>query len=135
MKVGGLMFETFRFVMAIILAAAAAYCLVLSGFVDKTMVTRTYLAPVSEFFKRYGLKTSLLFLALIGFYRLSDIVLGVVSNVFYVDMGFSKNVIAGITKSFGLGMTLAGGFLGGVLTVRYGISRIQPWARLRAWAL
>ncbi len=69
-------------------------------------------------------KRPLLLLVLIGFYRLSDIVLGVVSNVFYLDMGFSKNVIAGVTKTFGLAMTLVGGFLGGVLTVRYGVNKI-----------
>jgi len=63
-------------------------------------------------------------LVLIGCYRLSDIVLGVVSNVFYLDMGYSKTVIAGITKSFGLGMTLAGGFLGGLLTIRFGLQKI-----------
>jgi PAT family beta-lactamase induction signal transducer AmpG len=63
-------------------------------------------------------------LVLIGFYRLSDIVLGVVSNVFYLDMGFSKNVIAGVTKTFGLGMTLAGGFLGGILTIKFGVNKI-----------
>jgi PAT family beta-lactamase induction signal transducer AmpG len=123
-KLSGFLHELFRFSMAVAVAAAAAYCFVLLGFVDRAMVNNTYLAPVGDFFKRYGLRTSLLFLALIGFYRLSDIVLGVVSNVFYVDMGFSKNVIAGITKSFGLLMTLLGGFLGGVLTVRFGMIRI-----------
>jgi PAT family beta-lactamase induction signal transducer AmpG len=48
----------------------------------------------------------------------------VVSNVFYLDMGFSKNVIAGITKTFGLAMVLVGGFLGGLLTVRFGVNTI-----------
>jgi PAT family beta-lactamase induction signal transducer AmpG len=39
-------------------------------------------------------------------------------------MGFSKNVIAGVTKTFGLGMTLVGGFLGGILTIKYGVNKI-----------
>ena len=88
------------------------------------MVHQTYLEPIKDFFVRYGGKTALLLLVLIGCYRLSDIVLGVVSNVFYLDMGFSKNVIAGVTKTFGLGMTLVGGFLGGMLTVRFGVNKI-----------
>ena len=88
------------------------------------MVQQTYIAPIKDFFVRYGGKTALVILLLVGFYRLSDIVLGVVSNVFYLDMGFSKNVIAGITKSFGLAMILVGGFLGGMLTVRFGVLSI-----------
>jgi len=88
------------------------------------MAYEAYIMPVKDFFSRYPLKSALLLLALVGFYRVSDIVLGVVSNVFYVDLGFSNNEIATITKTFGLVMTLAGGFLGGLLTVRYGIMRI-----------
>ena len=63
-------------------------------------------------------------LALVGIYRISDIVLGVIANVFYQDLGFSKAEIAAIVKTFGLFMTIAGGFLGGVLAVRYGVIRI-----------
>ncbi|MEN8176273.1 MAG: MFS transporter, partial [Pseudomonadota bacterium] len=58
------------------------------------------------------------------FYRVSDIVLGVISNVFYQDMGFSKEAIATVTKVFGIWMTILGGFLGGFLTLRYGVMRI-----------
>ncbi|MCP3933575.1 MAG: AmpG family muropeptide MFS transporter [Bacteroidetes bacterium] len=116
--------ELLRFTLAVCVATCAAYCLSLSGFVNREMVNHSYIAPVRDFFGRYGAEVSLLFLALIGCYRLSDIVLGVVSNVFYVDMGFSKMSIASITKSFGLGMTLVGGFLGGLLTLRFGVIRI-----------
>jgi PAT family beta-lactamase induction signal transducer AmpG len=63
-------------------------------------------------------------LALIGLYRVSDIVLGVISNVFYQDLGFSKNTIATVVKSFGLGMSIIGGFVGGILALRYGVMRI-----------
>ena len=70
------------------------------------MIRESYLAPLSDFFGRYGMKLSILLLALIGFYRISDIVLGVISNVFYQDIGFSKNEIAGVVKTFGLLMTI-----------------------------
>ena len=63
-------------------------------------------------------------LALVGMYRISDIVLGVISNVFYQDLGFTKAEIAAIVKTFGLFMTIVGGFLGGVLSLRYGVVRI-----------
>lgn len=120
----GFLGEVCHFFTAIGVSAAVVWLILLSGFVNRAMVSRTYVDPVKDFFIRYGGKTALLLLVLVGFYRLSDIVLGVVSNVFYLDMGFSKNVIAGVTKSFGLAMTLTGGFLGGVLTVRYGVNRI-----------
>ncbi len=91
---------------------------------DQHVLQETYIDPVADFFRRYGVRVAWFLLLLIGFYRISDIVLGVVSNVFYQDMGFSKSEIASVTKTFGLLMTLLGGFLGGVLTLRYGVIRI-----------
>ena len=47
-----------------------------------------------------------------------------IANVFYFDMGYSKEEIATATKVFGIWMTILGGFLGGVLALRYGTARI-----------
>ena len=116
--------ESGRLALAAGCGLGAAYGLTLLNIADRGMVRRTYIDPVVDFFSRYGVRTALLLLALIGLYRISDIVLGVISNVFYQDLGFSKPVIAGVIKTFGLFMTLAGGFLGGVLTLRYGVVRI-----------
>ena len=80
--------------------------------------------PVKDFFKRYGMNVSILFLAIIGLYRVSDIVLGVVANIFYQDMGFSKVEIAAASKTFGLFMTISGGFFGGILAIRIGIYKV-----------
>lgn len=123
-RLSGFIVEALRLCIAVLLAAGMVTLLVKAGFLGEKMVRETYIDPVQDFFRRYGLKTALLMLLLIGFYRISDIVLGVVSNVFYVDMGFSKNVIAGITKIYGIGMTILGGFLGGFLTLRYGVYAI-----------
>ncbi len=123
-KLVGFMLQAGRLLLSLSCALLAAMTLVLFGFVDKKMVCDTYLAPVQDFFGRYGAKVALLLLALVGFYRISDIVLGIISNVFYLDLGFSKNVIAGVTKTFGMAATIAGGFLGGMLTVRYGVLSI-----------
>lgn len=116
--------EILRFGGAVGVASLVAAILVAMGLVDRNMVHETYLLPVKDFFLRYNGKTAILLLALVGCYRLSDIVLGVVSNVFYVDVGFSNYEIATITKTFGLVMTLVGGFLGGMFTVRYGVLKI-----------
>ena len=60
----------------------------------------------------------------VGLYRVSDIVLGVISNVFYQDLGFSKSEIASVVKTFGLLMTIVGGFMGGLLSMRFGVIRV-----------
>lgn len=76
------------------------------------------LQPFADFFKRYG-KNALLILLLIGSYRISDIVMGIMANPFYVDMGYSKAEVAAISKVFGVIMTLVGAGLGGLLLTRY----------------
>ena len=81
------------------------------------------LNPFIDFFARYGW-LALLVLALIASYRISDIVLGVIANVFYVDMGFTKTEVANVTKVFGVLMTLIGAVIGGVLVNRLGVIRI-----------
>lgn len=64
---------------------------------------------------------ALLILALIASYRVADIVMGVIANVFYNDMGFSKDEVAVVAKTFGVFMTVAGGLLGGVAVYRFGV--------------
>ena len=80
-------------------------------------------APFAEFIRRYRWHAVLL-LALIGTYRISDIVMGIMANPFYVDMGFTKDEVATVTKVYGVIMTLAGAFVGGVLSMRFGVMRI-----------
>lgn len=80
-------------------------------------------SPFLDFVLRYRWHAVLL-LALIGTYRISDIVLGVMSNPFYRDMGFSKDEVAAVSGVYGVVMTLAGAALGGVLALRYGVMRI-----------
>jgi PAT family beta-lactamase induction signal transducer AmpG len=79
--------------------------------------------PFAEFFQRYG-KAALLILAFIATFRISDIFMGVMANPFYLDLGFSKAEIANIAAAFGLGMTLLGAALGGLLVARFGIAPI-----------
>ena len=81
------------------------------------------LTPVSDFVVRYRWQ-ALLLLGLVATYRMSDTVMGVMANVFYIDQGFSKDQIAGVSKVFGLIMTLLGAGIGGLLIVRFGIMPI-----------
>ncbi|MCK5478592.1 MAG: MFS transporter [Methylococcales bacterium] len=120
----GFIVELCRLALALTMASIIAKLIILSGLIQKQMVEQTYVAPIKDFFQRYGWALAWLLLALIGLYRISDIVLGVISNVFYQDLGFTKPEIASVVKSFGLLMTIAGGFLGGLLAVRFGVMRI-----------
>jgi PAT family beta-lactamase induction signal transducer AmpG len=78
------------------------------------------LTPVNDFILRYRWQAFLL-LGLIATYRMSDTVMGVMANVFYIDQGFTKDQIASVSKLFGLVMTLLGAGMGGLLIVRFGI--------------
>ena len=94
------------------------------GLVEKQLVVENYWLPVKDFFDRYGLKLAIILLLFVGFYRISDIVLGVIANVFYQDMGFSKAEIATVSKTFGVVMMIIGSFIGGIFSIRYGVMRI-----------
>ncbi len=110
-----------QFVTALTITFYTAKLLMHSKLINQQMVQATYIKPVSEFFSRYHFKVALLILALVGLYRISDIVLGVISNVFYQDLGFTKTEIASVVKTFGLFMTIAGGFLGGIIAIKFGV--------------
>ena len=113
--------ESLRLAMGVLLCAIVARLLTGLHVVGKGIVEMSYVAPVRDFFDRYGLVSAWLLLALIGLYRISDIVLGVIANVFYYDLGFTKTEIATVSKFFGLGMTIVGGFVGGWLAFQFGV--------------
>ena len=79
--------------------------------------------PFLDFFARFGLG-ALGLLLFIGIYRISDLAMASMAYPLYVDLGFSLDTIATVTKVFGVIMSLLGGLVGGVLVVRYGIGRI-----------
>ncbi|MCC6916509.1 MFS transporter [Nitrosomonas sp.] len=79
-------------------------------------------APFQDFFRRYGYH-ALLILMLIAVYRISDVVMGIMSNPFYVDMGYTKDEVATISKVYGVIMTILGAATGGVLIARIGVIR------------
>jgi PAT family beta-lactamase induction signal transducer AmpG len=79
--------------------------------------------PFADFLRRYG-KQALLILALIAMYRISDVVMGIMANPFYVDMGYTKDEVATVTKIYGVLMTLVGAFLGGGLAMRFGVMKV-----------
>ena len=81
------------------------------------------LEPFADFVRRYRWQAALI-LALIAVYRISDVVMGIMANPFYVDMGYTKDEVAAVTKVYGVVMTLVGAFVGGSLAMRFGVMRI-----------
>ncbi len=86
-------------------------------------------APFAEFFARFGWHAWVI-LGLIGVYRISDIVMGIMASPFYIDMGYTKDEIAMVTKVFGVIMTLLGAFLGGLLSTRLGNMKVLMWGAI-----
>ncbi len=76
------------------------------------------ISPFAEFMSRRGWLFILLFILL---YKFGDALAGVMSNPFFVELGFSKIEIANISKAFGLAATIIGGLIGGLLVSRLGI--------------
>jgi PAT family beta-lactamase induction signal transducer AmpG len=79
--------------------------------------------PFTDFVSRYRWQ-AVLILALIATYRISDVVMGIMANPFYVDLGFTKDEVATVSKVFGVVMTLVGAFVGGVMALRLGVMRV-----------
>ena len=117
--------EALRFLTATAAALFVGTTLVKMGVVNQQMAKETWVAPILDFFKRYGVKLALVLLLLIGFFRISDIIAGVISNVFYQDLNFSKEQIAEAVKIYGVLFSLVGGFLGGLLAQRMNIMKLM----------
>ncbi len=78
------------------------------------------IAPFADFLARPGWLAILLFILL---FKFGDAVAGVMTSPFYVEIGFSLIEIANVSKVFGLGATIAGAVIGGVVVARLGIMR------------
>ena len=78
--------------------------------------------PFVDFFSRNG-RYAILILLFIGLFRISDILMGVMANPFYIDLGFSLSEIGLIIKGYGTVATIVGAFLGGLVVAKYGIMK------------
>jgi len=79
--------------------------------------------PFVDFFTRFGTRLAALMLAFIACYRLADFTMGVMTNPFYLDIGFTLKEIAAIAKGFGVVMSLLGTLIGGMAVARLGTVR------------
>jgi len=81
-------------------------------------------APFRDILQRYG-RSAFLILSIVATYRISDIVMGVISNVFYQDIGFTKDQIALVVKTLGVFATVVGGLVGGLAVYRFGVMKMM----------
>ena len=89
----------------------------------KEWLESALIEPFADFFRRYKWHAAVI-LALIAIYRISDVVMGIMANPFYVDMGFTKDEVLTVVKTYGIVMTIVGGFVGGALSMRFGVMRV-----------
>lgn len=79
--------------------------------------------PFREFFSRCGIKLALSILLLLLVFRLGEAMLGRMSLVFYVEVGYSRDEIAFVSKFFGGVMTAIFSLLGALVNTRFGVVR------------
>lgn len=89
---------------------------------------RAIVEPYYDFFRRYGVGVAIGILLLISVFKAPDAVLTSMANPFYIDVGFTKEQIAWVSKTFGLWMTLLGGVVGGVVVHRIGLMKSMALA-------
>jgi PAT family beta-lactamase induction signal transducer AmpG len=116
--------ETLRLAISVGAAFFTGRILLQIGAASKEMVTDAYVGPIKNFFDRYA-KHAVLILCMIAVYRSSDIIMGAVANLFYVDVGFTKVEVGTIAKLYGFWMTIIGTFVGGFMGLRYGVIKVM----------
>ena len=98
------------------------YTLEKIGFLPKKQSEDIFIKPIANFFARYK-KIAIIILLLIGLYRIADVVMGVMANIFYLEKGYEIKDIATFSKFFGLIATIFGGILGGIIAMKFGTYR------------
>lgn len=83
-------------------------------------VWKAFIEPLIEYFRRIG---AIRILAFVLLYKIGDQMASELLTVFYQSIGYTLKEIAAVTKLFGFWAILAGGFLGGTITLKIGITR------------
>jgi len=76
-------------------------------------VTRVGTAAVGAFLDFFGRDAAIAVLAFVTLFKLADALALALTTPFVLELGFSRNELAGIVKGVGFAATLAGGFAGG----------------------
>jgi PAT family beta-lactamase induction signal transducer AmpG len=98
--------------------------------------------PAREFLHRTGRGRALMLLALVLLYRWPDGLLNVMAVPFLIQKGFSPALVGSVLAGWGIGATIVGTILGGLLFSRLGMNRslwifavVGAAGNLAYWAL
>jgi len=112
-------YNIFKIIFSFGIALISLLILEKINFLPKKQSREIFINPIIDFFKRYK-KIALMILLLIGLYRIADVVMGVMANIFYLEKGYEIKDIATFSKFFGLIATILGGILGGTFAMKFG---------------
>ncbi len=113
------LFSLSRLIICFVFSYLIISLLILIQFAPKNKISKSYTGPILNFIQRYG-KFAFLILILISLYRIADIVMGVMANIFYIEKGYKISDIATYSKFFGVFATIFGGFIGGYCSYKIG---------------
>lgn len=85
-----------------------------------TNLKNAIVEPLVEFLKR---KEAIWLLSFILFYKLGDSMASTMTTPFILKIGYTKNQLADIGKIFGMAATIGGGFLGGIIILKWNINK------------
>ena len=98
--------------------------------------------PAREFLHRTGRGRAVMLLALVLLYRWPDGLLNVMAVPFLIQQGFSPEVVGSVLAGWGIGATIVGTVLGGILFGKLGMNRslwlfavVGALGNLSYWAL
>ncbi len=89
--------------------------------VAQPFLYKTLVEPFVEFFTRCGFKLAFAILAFLVVFRLGEAMLGRMSLVFYVEIGFTTDQISVYQKFFGGLVTAGFSLVGAVINTRFGV--------------
>jgi PAT family beta-lactamase induction signal transducer AmpG len=102
-------------------AVAALLAILSVTFGHSPAFRQAVVEPFRDFLVRNGLGVALVILAFISLFKASDVLLTLMANPFYLEIGFSKSQIAWVSGTFGFIVTFLGSYLAGTLIYRVGI--------------
>ncbi len=86
----------------------------------------TFAVPIlgdfADIVKRTGWM-SLVVLAIVALYRISDTTMGVMAMPLYIDLGYAKSTIGTVKGLFGISVMIFGAFLGGWSATKFGMGK------------
>ncbi len=112
-------FTIFKLIISFLFSGLYIFLITKMNLKDRSIIKDSYFNPIKNFIDRYG-KLAILILVLISIYRMADVVMGVMANIFYLEKGYSISEIATYSKFFGVFATILGGLLGGYFAMRFG---------------